>query len=66
MRDKNVATKVINNTEKALTVFPVVEDLEVLLDAGGEGVSKGRDRVRRRHWSMKKVADRRPLHHLRP
>lgn len=53
-------------TERWLTVFPVVKDLEMLFDAGGEGVAEGCDRMGRRHWPMKELADRRSLHHFRP
>lgn len=49
-----------------LTVFPVVEDLEMLFDAGGESVAEGCDRMGRRHWPMKELADRWSLHHFRP
>ena len=38
----------------------------MLFDAGGEGVAEGCDRMGRRHWPMKELADRRSLHHFRP
>lgn len=38
----------------------------MLFDAGGEGVADGRDGMGGRHWPMKKLADRRSLHHFRP
>lgn len=49
---------------KGLTVFSVVEYLEVSLDARGQRLFYHGHGVLRRHRSLEKIADRRTLHDL--
>ena len=51
---------------KKLTVFLVVENLEVLFDTGGERFLNVGDRVLWRQRPVQEITHRRPLHHLRP
>jgi len=52
--------------EANLTVLPVVEYLEVPLDALGQGLPDDADGLLRREGPVEEVARGGPLHHLRP